>query len=45
MQQVVVSRWHAVLRQQGTTLADCERVAGAFNYPGFELDPVVVLAR
>ena len=44
MQQVVVSRWHAVLRQQGTTLADCERVAGAFNYPGFELDPVVVLA-
>ncbi len=44
LQQVVTARWHAVLRQQGATPADCDALAGAFNYPGFELDPVVVLA-
>ncbi|ENO99076.1 hypothetical protein C667_00410 [Thauera phenylacetica B4P] len=44
LQQVVASRWHATLRQQGATLADCDKLAGAFNYPGFELDPAVVLA-
>ncbi|MDO9315217.1 MAG: hypothetical protein Q7T97_11790 [Burkholderiaceae bacterium] len=43
VQQVIVARWWAVLRQQGATAADCEQVAGAFNYPGFELDPVQVL--
>jgi serine/threonine-protein kinase HipA len=32
------------LRQQGATQADCDQVASAFNYPGFELDPTVVLA-
>lgn len=44
LQQVVTARWHAALRQQGATPADCDTLAGAFNYPGFELDPVVVLA-
>lgn len=44
IQQVVTARWHAVLRQQGATPADCDTLVGAFNYPGFELDPVVVLA-
>lgn len=44
LQQVVTARWHAVLRQQGTTPADCDKLAGAFNYAGFELDPKVVLA-
>ena len=43
VQQVVSARWHAVLRQEGATLPDCEKVAGAFNYPGFELDPTQVL--
>lgn len=43
LQQVVASRWHATLRQQGATQADCDKVASAFNYPGFELDPAVVL--
>jgi serine/threonine-protein kinase HipA len=43
VQQVVAARWHAVLRQQGATLADCEKVTGAFNYPGFELDAAQVL--
>ena len=45
LQQVVAARWHAVLRQQGTTSADCEKVAAAFNYAGFELDPAKVLAQ
>lgn len=44
VQQVVAGRWAAVLRQQGTTQADCDAVAAAFNYPGFELDPTEVLA-
>ena len=44
LQQVVTARWHAALRQQGATPADCDTLAGAFDYPGFELDPVVVLA-
>jgi serine/threonine-protein kinase HipA len=44
VQQVVATRWHAVLRHEGATLADCDKVAAAFNYPGFELNPKVVLA-
>jgi serine/threonine-protein kinase HipA len=44
LQQVVTARWHAVLRQHGTTPSECDKVAGSFNYPGFELDPAVVLA-
>jgi serine/threonine-protein kinase HipA len=44
VQRVVAGRWHAVLRQQGATRADCDAVAAAFNYPGFELDPLRVLA-
>lgn len=44
LQQVVAARWHTTLRQQGTTPADCDKLAGAFNYAGFELDPKAVLA-
>ena len=44
-QQTVASRWHAVLRQHGTTPAECERLAAAFNYAGFELDPAQVLVQ
>ena len=44
IQQVVTARWHATLRQQGATPAECDKLVGAFNYPGFELDPTVVLA-
>jgi serine/threonine-protein kinase HipA len=43
LQQVVASRWRATLRQQGATQADCDKVASAFDYPGFELDPAMVL--
>lgn len=45
LQQVVAARWHATLRQHGTTAADCDKLAGAFNYPGFELHPAVVLGN
>ncbi len=45
LQKVVTARWHAVLRQQGTTPADCKKVAAAFNYAGFEMDPAKVLAQ
>jgi serine/threonine-protein kinase HipA len=43
IQATVRARWYAVLRENGTSEADCERVSGAFDYPGFELDPKVVL--
>ena len=43
MQATVRARWYAVLCASGTSEADCERVSGAFDYPGFELDPKVVL--
>lgn len=45
IQAVVRARWYAVLRDSGTSEADCERVRPAFDYPGFELDPAVVLQR
>lgn len=43
LQRVVTTRWHSPLRRQGATPVDGDKLA-AFNYPGFELDPVVVLA-
>ncbi len=44
MQHLVATRWETVLRQQGATQVECHKVAAAFIYPGFELDPVQVLA-
>ncbi|MDQ2734976.1 MAG: type II toxin-antitoxin system HipA family toxin [Pseudomonadota bacterium] len=44
VQRVVAGRWLAVLRQHGASEAECDRLAPAFNYPGFELDPTNVLA-
>jgi serine/threonine-protein kinase HipA len=37
MQVVVSTRWRAVMRANGVTEADCERLATSFNYAGFEL--------
>lgn len=37
MKLIVASRWRAVLRSHGVTEEDCERLARAFVYPGFEL--------
>ena len=45
IQQTVASRWHAVLRQHGTTQLECEKLAAAFNYAGFEFDPAEVLGQ
>lgn len=45
IQAVVRQRWYAVLRENGTSEADCERIRGAFDYPGFELDPALVLGN
>ncbi|MEQ1807565.1 MAG: HipA domain-containing protein [Burkholderiaceae bacterium] len=45
IQQTVASRWHAVLRQHGTTPVECEKLAAAFNYAGFEFDPAEVLGQ
>jgi serine/threonine-protein kinase HipA len=39
VQRVIAARWMPVLRQHGVSRAHCEKVAPAFNYPGFELDP------
>lgn len=43
VQATVRHRWRAVMRANGVTEADCELLAGAFDYLGFELDPAVVL--
>ena len=45
IQQTVASRWHAVLRQHGTTQLECEKLAAAFNYAGFEFNPAEVLGQ
>lgn len=45
IQQTVESRWHALLRQHGTTQLECEKLAAAFNYAGFEFDPAEVLGQ
>ena len=44
VQRVVAARWLPVLRQHGAPEAECDRLAPAFNYPGFELNPANVLA-
>lgn len=38
MEQTVRSRWYDVARAQGVTEKDCDKIAGAFAYPGFRLD-------
>ena len=42
--EVVRARWRAVCRAHGVPEPECELLAPAFVYPGFELDPKVVLA-
>ncbi len=42
MLMTVRARWHPVMRSQGVDAADCERLSGAFAYPGFELDPALM---
>lgn len=35
MDAVVRSSWYEIMRSAGVTERDCERLKGAFNYPGF----------
>ena len=35
MERVVRERWYSIARAEGTTERDCERISGAFVYPGF----------
>ena len=39
MMELVSARWHPLMRSQGVSESDCGRLAGAFVYPGFTLDP------
>ena len=39
MRERVKSSWYEVARGQGVSERDCERIAGAFAYPGFDLEP------
>jgi serine/threonine-protein kinase HipA len=34
-----------IFAPQRATPADCDKLAGVFDYPGFELDPAVVLGN
>ncbi|MEJ0041740.1 MAG: hypothetical protein WDM81_05805 [Rhizomicrobium sp.] len=40
MRDQVEKTWYAVARREGVSEADCERIAGAFAYPGLDLDHV-----
>jgi serine/threonine-protein kinase HipA len=42
MEKRVRDTWHKVARAEGVTQKDCDRISGAFAYPGFrlELEPV-----
>jgi serine/threonine-protein kinase HipA len=45
IQHIVDTRWRDLVLQQGGTERDCEMIASAFNYAGFEYDPKEVLAN
>jgi serine/threonine-protein kinase HipA len=40
MKNRVKATWHETARKAGVSEKDCERVAGAFAYPGFDLEQV-----
>jgi serine/threonine-protein kinase HipA len=40
MRDRVCGTWHQVARSVGVSENDCERISGAFAYPGFDLDHV-----
>ena len=42
MEACVRARWHAVARREGVTEADCQKIARAFVYEGFRLEPTPV---
>lgn len=44
MKATVGARWREFVQREGGTQRDCEAIALAFDYPGFEYDPLEVLA-
>lgn len=36
MEQQVHARWYAIAREAGVTARDCDKISGAFAYPGFK---------
>jgi serine/threonine-protein kinase HipA len=38
MELQVKARWYPTARAAGVSEADCQRISGAFAYPGFRLD-------
>ena len=40
MEQIVRNRWYKVARAEGVTEKDCERISGAFVYPGLWIDSI-----
>lgn len=40
MEQIVRNRWYEIARREGVTDKDCEKIARAFAYPGFQLEIV-----
>ena len=37
MERTIADRWYEICRAEGVTEKDCEKVSGAFVYPGFRL--------
>ena len=37
MEEIVKARWYEIARASGTSEQDCERLSGAFVYPGFRI--------
>ena len=42
MERTVLSRWYDIARAEGVTDQDCDRISGAFAYPGFRLEPFLM---
>ena len=38
MERAVRNRWFDIARAEGVTDQDCDRISGAFTYPGFRLE-------
>jgi serine/threonine-protein kinase HipA len=38
MESQVRTRWHEIARREGVSERDCERIGGAFAYPGFRYE-------
>ena len=37
MEQTIADRWYETCRTEGVAEKDCDRISGAFVYPGFSL--------